>query len=76
MILRPQLRFVEEVLDYKTFRCSKAKPHSKPNQEFNSLGFRAEARTKKEYKMDLPGRNVDFRVLLPPLHQQETPTRL
>ena len=57
---------VEEVMDYRTYCCASAKP---------TAALVLNLKVKKECKMDLPGRNVDFGALFPPLLQTEIPTR-
>ena len=57
---------VEEVMDYRTYCCAIASLVQKPTA---ALVLNLEV--KKECKMDLPGRNVDFGALFPPLLQRE-----
>ena len=61
---------VEEVMDYRTYCCAIAKPSAKP-----TAALVLNLKHKKERKMDLPGRNVDFGASFPPLLQREIPTR-
>ena len=67
---RPLEGLVEEVMDYRTYCCAIAALVQKPTA---ALVLNLEV--KKECKMDLPGRNVDFGALFPPLLQREIPTR-
>ena len=61
---------LEEVMDYRTFCCASAKPSAKP-----AAALVLNLKVKKECKMDLPGRNVGFGALFPPMVQREIPTR-
>ena len=58
-------------MDYRTYYCAIAALVHKPTAARLVLNLEV----KKEYKMDLPGRNVDFGALFPPLLQREIPTR-
>ena len=73
-LLQPGLQvadtILEEVMDYRTFCCAIAKPSAKP-----TAALVLNLKHKKEHKMDLPGRNVDFGASFPPLLQREIPTR-
>ena len=60
----------EEVMDYRTYCFASVKPNPKP-----TAALVLNLKVKKECKMDLPGRNVDFGALFPPLFQREIPTR-
>ena len=62
-------RFLEEVMDYRTFCCASAEPSAKP-----TAALVLNLKVKKECKMDLPGRYDDFGTLFPPLLHQEIPT--
>ena len=50
--------------------CSKTKPNCKPNANLWSSN---KTRTKTRYKMHLAGRYLDFKILFPPLFEQEIP---
>ena len=68
--IETRTEIVEEVMDYRTFCCAISALVQKPTA---TLVLHPEV--KKEGKMDLSGRNVDFGALFPPLLQREIPAR-
>ena len=55
-------------MDYRTYCCASAKPSAKP-----TAALVLNLKLKKECKMDLPGRYVDFGALFHALLPREIP---